>query len=47
MIIGVMENENKVPDWPEGWVDSFAGIDDFERPPQGETDERELLDVNM
>jgi antitoxin VapB len=32
-------------DWPEGYVDSFAGApDDFARPPQGDADEREELD---
>ncbi|HEX4406127.1 MAG TPA: AbrB/MazE/SpoVT family DNA-binding domain-containing protein [Polyangia bacterium] len=30
--------------WPEGWVESFAGISpDFERPAQGATDERDGL----
>jgi antitoxin VapB len=33
--------------WPEGWVESFAGIPsdfaDFVRPPQGEAEEREKL----
>jgi len=31
-------------EWPEGYVESFAGIpDDFIRPPQGEVDERPSL----
>jgi antitoxin VapB len=31
-------------EWPEGYVESFAGVpDDFERPPQGKTDRRETL----
>jgi len=31
--------------WPEGYVDSFAGItDDFERPFQGEIEQRRKLD---
>jgi antitoxin VapB len=31
-------------DWPEGYVESFAGIpDDFERLPQGEVDKRRKL----
>jgi antitoxin VapB len=31
-------------EWPEGWVESFAGAPaDFERPPQGEIDNRERL----
>lgn len=31
-------------EWPEGYVESFAGIgDDFARPPQGETDRREKV----
>jgi antitoxin VapB len=31
-------------EWPEGYVESFAGVpDNFERPPQGETDRREKL----
>lgn len=30
--------------WPDGYVDSFAGIpDDFERAPQGAPEERETL----
>ena len=30
--------------WPEGWVESFAGISsDFERPEQGSVDERDDL----
>jgi len=30
--------------WPEGYVESFAGIsDDFARPSQGETDKRDEL----
>jgi len=30
--------------WPEGYVESFAGIsEDFERPPQGQTDKRRKL----
>jgi antitoxin VapB len=33
-----------VREWPEGYVDSFAGIpDDFERPPQGEIEKRRKL----
>jgi antitoxin VapB len=32
-------------DWPDGYVDSFAGApEDFTRPPQGEADQREKLD---
>ncbi len=32
-------------DWPEGYVDSFAGApQDFTRPPQGEAEEREKLE---
>jgi hypothetical protein len=28
--------------WPEGYVESFVGLPgDFERPPQGEVEERE------
>ena len=31
-------------DWPENYVESFAGVpDDFERPEQGEHEEREPL----
>ena len=31
-------------EWPEGYVESFAGIpEDFARPPQGETERREKL----
>ncbi len=31
-------------EWPEGYVESFAGApEDFERPPQGKVDEREKL----
>jgi antitoxin VapB len=31
-------------EWPEGWVDSFAGVpDDFERPPQGKLEKRRKL----
>lgn len=31
-------------DWPEGYVESFAGVPtSFERPPQGRTDRREKL----
>jgi len=31
--------------WPAGWVESFAGAPaDFERPRQGQTEEREQLD---
>ena len=31
-------------EWPEGYVESFAGIpEDFARPSQGATDERERL----
>lgn len=30
--------------WPEGFVESFAGLpDDFERPPQGEIEKRRKL----
>ena len=30
--------------WPEGYVDSFAGVpEDFERPPQGEIEKRRKL----
>ena len=33
-----------VDEWPTGYVESFAGVsDDFERPPQGEVDERDRL----
>jgi len=32
-------------EWPEGYVESFAGAPkDFARPPQGEPDEREKLE---
>ncbi|HEY8210579.1 MAG TPA: hypothetical protein VIG99_24015 [Myxococcaceae bacterium] len=32
--------------WPEGYVESFAGIpDDFARPPQGGTDELATVTV--
>ncbi len=31
-------------EWPEGYVESFAGApEDFRRPPQGRVDEREKL----
>lgn len=31
-------------DWPEGYVESFAGVPaDFERPPQGKVEERPKL----
>ncbi len=31
-------------EWPEGYVDSFAGVpDDFERPTQGTADKRRKL----
>lgn len=31
-------------EWPTGYVESFSGTPaDFERPPQGKTDEREKL----
>jgi antitoxin VapB len=31
-------------EWPEGYVESFAGVpDDFTRPPQGETEPRTPL----
>lgn len=31
-------------DWPEGYVESFAGVpDDFARPAQGEFEERQKL----
>jgi len=31
-------------DWPEGYVESFAGVpDDFDRPPQGVVDKRQKL----
>jgi len=31
-------------EWPEGYVESFAGIsDDFERPPQGKVEKRRKL----
>ncbi len=31
-------------EWPEGYVESFAGVpDDFARPPQGEVEERNSL----
>ncbi len=30
--------------WPEGWVESFAGVpEDFARPPQGEAEKRSAL----
>jgi len=30
--------------WPEGYVESFAGVsDDFERPPQGKVEKRRKL----
>lgn len=33
-----------VREWPEGYVDSFAGVpDDFERPSQGEVEKRRKL----
>ena len=32
-------------EWPDGYVESFAGApDDFSRPPQGKADEREKLE---
>jgi antitoxin VapB len=31
-------------DWPEGYVESFAGVpDDFDRPPQGAIEKRQKL----
>jgi antitoxin VapB len=27
-------------DWPEGWLESFSGFTDWERPPQGEYEKR-------
>lgn len=31
-------------EWPEGYVESFAGVpEDFRRPPQGEVEERTSL----
>ena len=31
-------------DWPEGYIDSFAGVpDDFDRPSQGQTEKRQKL----
>ena len=31
-------------DWPEGYVESFAGVpDDFDRPPQGAIEKRPKL----
>ena len=31
-------------EWPDGWVESFAGVgDDFERPPQGKLENRRKL----
>jgi antitoxin VapB len=31
-------------DWPEGYVESFAGVpDDFTRPPQGDVEKRQKL----
>jgi virulence-associated protein VagC len=31
-------------EWPEGYVESFAGVpDDFTRPPQGRVDRRTRL----
>lgn len=31
-------------EWPEGYVESFAGVpEDFERPPQGEAEKRRKL----
>jgi len=33
-----------IREWPEGYVDSFAGIpDDFERPDQGKLEKRKKL----
>jgi antitoxin VapB len=30
--------------WPDGWVDSFAGLpEDFKRPAQGKTEKRRKL----
>lgn len=32
-------------EWPEGYVESFAGVpDDFDRPPQGEPEKRRKLE---
>ncbi|MDB4980083.1 MAG: AbrB/MazE/SpoVT family DNA-binding protein [Myxococcales bacterium] len=31
-------------DWPEGWIESFAGISDLTRPDQGELEKREKLE---
>lgn len=34
-----------VDEWPEGYVESFAGVPaDFERPAQGETERRDELE---
>ena len=34
-----------VDDWPEGYVESFAGVaDDFERPEQGSLEQREPVE---
>jgi antitoxin VapB len=31
-------------EWPQGYVESFAGLpDDFERPPQGKIEKRQKL----
>lgn len=31
-------------EWPEGYIESFAGVpDDFERPPQGTVEKRRKL----
>lgn len=33
-----------VHEWPDGYVESFAGVpDDFARPPQGQVDKRTSL----
>lgn len=31
-------------DWPEGYIESFAGVpEDFDRPPQGNVDKRRKI----
>ena len=32
-----------ISDWPDGYVESFAGVDDLERPAQGDFEDREEL----
>lgn len=31
-------------DWPDGWVESFAGVDQFKRPPQGKAEKRRKIE---